>query len=79
MCCVTQSKETHFSEPHFPPLEHEGNKCTLYRGGVHIKQDNTYNTYICIIPEKEMAPHSSTLAWKIHGQRSLVGCSPWGR
>ena len=28
--------------------------------------------------EKEMAPHSSTLAWKIYGQRSLVGCSPWG-
>ena len=28
---------------------------------------------------KAMAPHSSTLAWKIHGQRSLVGCSPWGR
>ena len=26
-----------------------------------------------------MAPHSSTLAWKFHGQRSLVGCSPWGR
>ena len=26
-----------------------------------------------------MAPHSSTLAWKIPcGQRSLVGCSPWG-
>ena len=29
--------------------------------------------------EKAMAPHSSTLAWKIHGQRSLVGYSPWGR
>ena len=26
-----------------------------------------------------MAPHSSTLAWKIHGWRSLVGCNPWGR
>ena len=26
-----------------------------------------------------MAPHSSTLAWKIHGQRNLIGCSPWGR
>ena len=26
-----------------------------------------------------MAPYSSTLAWKIHGWRSLVGCSPWGR
>ena len=25
-----------------------------------------------------MAPHSSSLAWKIHGQRSLVDCSPWG-
>ena len=30
-------------------------------------------------PEKAMATHSSTLAWKIHGWRSLVGCSPWGR
>ena len=26
-----------------------------------------------------MAAHSSTLAWKAHGRRSLVGCSPWGR
>ena len=24
-----------------------------------------------------MAPHSSTLAWKIPWRRSLVGCSPW--
>ena len=22
--------------------------------------------------------HSHILAWRIHGQRSLVGCSPWG-
>ena len=29
--------------------------------------------------EKEMATHSSTLAWKIHGRRSMVGYSPWGR
>ena len=28
--------------------------------------------------EKEMAPHSSILAWEIHGQRSLVGYSPGG-
>ena len=28
--------------------------------------------------EKEMATHSSILAWRIHGQRSLVGYSPWG-
>ena len=29
--------------------------------------------------EKEMATHSSILAGKFHGQRSLVGYSPWGR
>ena len=29
--------------------------------------------------EKEMATHSSTLAWRIHGGRSLVGYSLWGR
>ena len=28
--------------------------------------------------EKEMAAHSSILAWRIHGQRSLAGYSPWG-
>ena len=29
--------------------------------------------------EKEMATHFSMLAWKSHGQRSLVGYSPGGR
>ena len=28
--------------------------------------------------EKEMATHSSILAWKSYGQRSLAGYSPWG-
>ena len=28
--------------------------------------------------EKGMATHSSILAWKIRGQKSLVGYSPWG-
>ena len=28
--------------------------------------------------EKRMATHSSILAWRTHGQRSLVGYSPWG-
>ena len=28
--------------------------------------------------EKEMAAHSSILAWKIPGPRSLVGYHPWG-
>ena len=38
-----------------------------------------YYVEVCSFLEKAMAPHSSTLAWKIPGQRSLVGCSPWGR
>ena len=29
--------------------------------------------------EKEMATYSSILAWRIHGERSLVGYSPRGR
>ena len=29
--------------------------------------------------EKAMTPHSSTLAWKTSGRRSLEGYSPWGR
>ena len=28
--------------------------------------------------EKEMATHSSVLAWRIPGRGSLVGFSPWG-
>ena len=28
--------------------------------------------------EKGMATHSSILAWRIHGQMSLLGYSPWG-
>ena len=28
--------------------------------------------------DKSMAIHSSIPAWRIHGQRGLVGYSPWG-
>ena len=28
--------------------------------------------------EKEVATHTSILAWKFHGQRSLVCYTPWG-
>ena len=31
-----------------------------------------------IILEKEMATHSSTLAWRIPWKRNLAGYSPWG-
>ena len=40
-----------------------------------ISPPNEYSGLIA----KAMAPHYSTLACKIHGWRSLVGFSPWGR
>ena len=35
----------------------------------------TFHSYAL---EKEMAPHSSVLAWRIPGMGSLVGCRLWG-
>ena len=67
---------------------------------LHAMQETRVQSLVWEDPlEKEMAIHSSTLAWKIpqteepgrlqsmgsqmpgksHGQRSLVGYSPWGR
>ena len=61
---------------------------------VIIRQTDERNNIFSYLDnlEKAMAPHSSTLAWKIPwteepgrlqsmgslGWRSLVGCSPWG-
>ena len=36
-------------------------------------------TFHCHALEKEMATHSSVLAWRIPGTGSLVGCRLWGR
>ena len=39
----------------------------------------TFKVYSIMPQRRQWPPHSSTLAWKSHGWRSLVGCSPWGR
>ena len=36
-------------------------------------------TFHFLTLEKEMATHSSVLAWRIPGTGSLVGCGLWGR
>ena len=37
-----------------------------------------FDPWVRKIPlEKKMATHSSIVAWKFHGQRSLAGYSPW--
>ena len=40
--------------------------------------DSTYMRYLKYSREKAMAPHSSTLAWKIPWMEEPGGCSPWG-
>ena len=40
--------------------------------------DFTFTSHFYAL-EKEMATHSSVLAWRIQGQGSLVGCRLWGR
>ena len=47
-----------------------------------LEKDMTESLFIRQLvqkPEKAMAPHSSTLAWKIPWTEEPVGCSPWGR
>ena len=55
--------------------------CIILNNAFPLRMGETWNLFLTsrIWSEKAMAPHSSTLAWKIHGQKSLVGCSPWGR
>ena len=43
------------------------------------RQSNFTFTFHFYALEKEMATHSSILAWRSQGQKSLVGCRLWGR
>ena len=61
--------------PVFLPGEFHGQKSMAgYSPQGHKELDTTKH-----ILEKAMAPHSSTLAWKIPWMEEPVGCSPWGR
>ena len=44
----------------------------------HTLSDFTFTFHFHAL-EKDMATHSSVLAWRIPGQGSLVGCRLWGR
>ena len=43
------------------------------------QQSNFTFTFHFYALKKEMATHSSVLAWRIPGMGSLVGCGLWGR
>ena len=49
----------------------------LFMGSHRVRHD--WSDLACMHAlEKEMATHSSVLAWRVQGWRSLVGCHLWG-
>ena len=46
---------------------------------VHSKVNQLLYVYVCIYMRRQWHPTPVLLPGKSHGQRSLVGCSPWGR
>ena len=47
---------------------------------IHMKITNVQINIICVLMvEKAMAPHSSTLAWKIPWMEEPGRLHPWGR
>ena len=47
-------------------------------GSLRVGHNFTFTFHFPAL-EKEMATHSSVLAWRIPGTGSLVGCRLWGR
>ena len=57
-------------------MRHQHDKCH-HTTFLLLRKDLGTLFFLVIGTLKAMAPHSSTLAWKIPWRRSLVGCSPW--
>ena len=53
-----------------------GNK--IRGGGLRVIPAHDVYCALFLLLEKAMAPTPVLLPGKSHGQRSLVGCSPWG-
>ena len=53
--------------------------CSPWVARSQIRLSNFTFTFHFHALEKEMATHSSVLAWRIPGTGSLVGCCLWGR
>ena len=67
LCVLTPREENELAEDTFLTNTYPMNWAFLTRGGSVIKQ------------RRQWQPTPVLLPGKSHGQRSLVGCSPWGR
>ena len=56
----------------------DGWRLYLYILGVFLTPALSFGQRYTYRVEKEMATHSSILAWETHEQRRVVGYSPWG-
>ena len=56
----------------------DGWRLYLHIFGVFLAPSLSFGQRYTYWMEKEMGSHSSILAWEIHGQRRVVGYSPWG-
>ena len=77
--CHIQSKIWHSTPVLLPGKSHGRRSLVVY--GVANSQTRLSNftfTFHFHALEKEMATHSSILAWRIPGMGALVGCHLWG-
>ena len=76
---ITDSMDVSLSELRKLVMDREAWRAAIH--GVAKRQTRlsefTFTFHFHVL-EKEMATHSSILAWKIQGQRRLVGCHLWG-
>ena len=64
--------------PTTPYSQYDCNFGEIKNQGLHNCACSSNSWSLESISGKAMAPHSSTLAWKIPWTEEPVGCSPWG-
>ena len=75
---ITQSKISQKEKNKYRMLTHTQNLAQLVKNLPAMQETQLPFLGLEDSLEEEMATYSRILAWRIHGQRSLAGYSPWG-